>query len=428
MGRSLGLAAYLAFSARAEGWAERKLETRLADGKEDPERLDERKGIASIARPQGPLLWFHAASVGESLALLEVIRVISEAHPGLNLLVTTGTRTSAELMANRLPKNALHQFVPVDARSYVCNFLDHWQPDLAIWTESEFWPRILHETHKRGTPLVSINARISKRSHDRWRWFPGFMRSLLRRFSLILAQDDETRRYLNRLGAAAGTVITTGTLKESARPLVYDEAERARFAEVTAGREVWFAASTHPGEEEIVVAAHAIARRATPDLLLILAPRHPERGDALTQTMREEGWNVAQRSAGDPMHSETEIYLADTLGEMGLWYRLAPVSLVGGSLVDLGGHNPYEPAGLGSAILYGPYVRNFATVYERLTDAGGAIPVSDAPSLASAVSETLRPDIAARAATAAWDVSSEGAGVTDLVLTHLEPHLAKLPR
>jgi len=308
----------------------------LAKGKEDPKRLDERKGIASRERPHGPLVWFHAASVGESLALLEVVREISEDWPEINLLMTTGTRTSAELMAKRLPKRVIHQLVPVDALAFVRTFLNHWSPNLAIWTESEFWPSILHETHARGIPIVSINARLSKRSHDRWRWFPGFMRSMLRRFSLILAQDDATKSYLSQLGAKRGQVITTGTLKEGAQPLEYDEDERARFSSVLEGREVWLAASTHEGEEAIVTKAHGIARRTNPGLLLILAPRHPERGGELASELRAQNWNLAQRTAGEPCTEETEIYLADTLGEMGLWYRLAPVSFIGGSLVDIG--------------------------------------------------------------------------------------------
>lgn len=426
--RSIGLAAYLAFSARAEGWACRKLEARLAQGKEDPDRINERKGIASVARPDGPLVWLHAASVGESLALLEIIREIEEDWPEVNLLMTTGTRTSAELMAKRLPARVIHQFVPVDALAFVRAFLDHWSPDLAIWTESEFWPAILHETEKRKVPIVSINARLSKKSHDRWRWIPGFMSSMLRRFSLILAQDDDTKTHLARLGAQKGQVITTGTLKEGAQPLEYDEDERARFATVLAGREVWLAASTHPGEETIAAKAHDIARKTNPGLLLILAPRHPERGDDLAAELRDQGWNLAQRSAQEPCTEETEIYLADTLGEMGLWYRLAPVSFVGGSLVEIGGHNPFEPAGLGSAILNGPHVANFAGIYRRFADAGAAIEIQDAASLASGVSETLRPDIAARAATAAWDITSEGAGVTDVVIEHLEPYLVEIAK
>lgn len=424
--RSLAMSAYLAFSARAEGLATRKLEKRLSAGKEDPDRIDERKGVAGLARPAGPLIWFHAASVGESLALLEVLRLIAEDWGHINILVTTGTRTSAELMAKRLPAGAQHQFVPVDALPYVRRFLDHWQPDLAIWTESEFWPATLHETHKRKVPIVSINTRLSKVSHDRWRWIPSFMGSILRRFSLILAQDDATARYLKRLGARSDKVITTGTLKEGAQPLTYDEGERARFADVCAGRDIWLAASTHPGEEKIIVRAHSRARRSNQDLLLILAPRHPERGPELAAALRDQRWQVAQRSQNEPCTTETDIYLADTLGEMGLWYRLATVSFVGGSLVDVGGHNPYEPAGLGSAILHGPFVSNFVPVYDRLADAGAAQKVEDAMALANALSETLKPDVAAQFATAAWDVASEGAGVTDTVLEHLTPYLERL--
>ena len=420
---SLGLAAYLAFSERASGIAERKLARRSAEGKEDAARLQERLGEAGQPRPEGLLVWFHAASVGESLSILELVRRLGDARPDLHFLITTGTVTSAALVAGRMPENGRHQYVPLDVGPWVRRFLDHWRPDLAVWTESELWPRLIVETHRRAIPMLLINARISRNSHENWRWFPAFARALLRRFRFVLAQDAETARNLRRLGLPKGRIEVTGTLKEGSAALPCDEAERAAFARRLAGRPVWLAASTHPGEEALVARAHRTAARAAQRLLLIIAPRHPERGPEIAERLRAEGWRVAVRSQGEPLEPDTEIYLADTLGEMGLWYRIAPVSFLGGSLVEIGGHNPFEPAALGSAIIHGPHVHKVADIYARLSEAGATVEVKSAEALADAVGRVLSPDKAAAMAHAAWEVSSSGAEVTDRALELLLSYL-----
>ncbi|RMD88605.1 MAG: 3-deoxy-D-manno-octulosonic acid transferase, partial [Alphaproteobacteria bacterium] len=256
MTRSLILALYLALAGRADGAAHRRLARRLTEGKEDPDRLGERFGQAGLPRPAGRLVWFHAASVGEMLSLFELIRRLGEAAPDAHFLVTTGTLTSAKLFAARAPSRSLHQFAPVDTRRAVRAFLDHWRPDVAVWAESELWPTMLCETHARGVPMLLVNARMSERSARRWRLLRGAAKSLLRRFELLLAQDDATADALRRLGAPAARVEVTGTLKEGAAPLPCDEAERARLAAAIAGRPVWLAASTHPGEEAAALAAH----------------------------------------------------------------------------------------------------------------------------------------------------------------------------
>ena len=240
--------------------------------------------------------------------------------------------------------------------------------------------------------MLLINARISNRSFRRWRLFGGMARALLARFDRILAQDGLAAQQLALLGADADRLSVEGSLKEGAAPLPYDEAERMAIARAFSGRPVWLAASTHPGEEETALAAHAHARRATPMLALILAPRHPARGDALAEMLRGRGCSVAQRSKGEPITAETDVYLADTLGEMGLWYRIASVSFVGGSLVDVGGHNPFEPALLGSAIVHGPHVRNFVDGYRRLAQADAAVLVRSEAELAEAIVATMAPD------------------------------------
>ncbi|MEQ8367152.1 MAG: 3-deoxy-D-manno-octulosonic acid transferase [Roseicyclus sp.] len=414
MSSSLALGLYLAWSRRgAARFAERKLRERLADGKEDGDRLDERRGIAVRARPKGPLIWFHAASVGESLALLELIRLLLEDRPELTVLVTTGTVTSAGVMADRLPERAIHQFVPLDAGVFVNRFLDHWRPDLAVWTESELWPTLICETHARGIPMLLVNARMSKASHDKWRFLRGMAGSLLRRFDLALVQDSLTEIYLRRLGMPERRMEVTGTLKEGAAALPANNAELAALRAELGGRPTWLAASTHPGEEVKVLDAHRTALRTNPRLMLLLVPRHADRGDEIAALLDEGGWNYTRRSAGDGPEPEAQVYLADTMGELGLWYRLAAVSFVGGSLEPIGGHNPFEPAALGSAILHGPYVTNFVDIYQRLTEARAARLVSAPNTLAEEVDQLLSPDRAAAMAHAAWEVVSAGAGVND---------------
>lgn len=414
--RSLVLQLYLALSRRAGGFAWRALQRRREEGKEDPARIGERMGEAGLPRPEGELVWFHAASVGEAVSLLELLRRLQQTRPALTCLVTTVTVTSAEMMADRLPETCLHQYAPMDVVPWVDRFLAHWRPDVAVWTESELWPAMLAETYAAGVPMLLINARVSNRSFRRWRLLSGMARALFARFDRILAQDDLAGEQLAVLGADPDRLSVEGSLKEGAAPLPHDEAERVRIARAFGGRPVWLAASTHPGEEEIAIAAHVRARRLLPMLALILAPRHPDRGDAIAEMLRARGLTVAQRSKGEPVGADTDVYLADTLGEMGLWYRIAAVSFVGGSLVDVGGHNPFEPALLGSAIVHGPHVRNFVDGYRRLAEADAAVLVRSDADLGQAVAATMAPDRAAQLAAHAWEACSEGAQVTDAVL------------
>jgi len=419
MGQPLGLAAYLALSGPLQRYAERQLARRLEQGKEDPDRIEERRGVASVPRPEGLLLWFHAASVGESVSLLTLIDELLEERDDLNILVTTGTQTSAQLMDERLPDQAIHQYAPLDARAFVQRFLDHWAPDAAVWTESELWPSLIYETDQRGVPMMLLNARMSKASHLNWRWFKGSAGALLRKFDVILAQDRQSSEYLSGLGAERSTIRVVGSLKENSDALPHNEAERADIATQLQTRPLWLAASTHPGEETVAAQAHAQVRPFAPRLLLIIAPRHPERGPEIAEQLRGDGWAVGLRSDGDEPNARFEIYVADTLGEMGLWYRLSPVSFVGGSIARIGGHNPFEPAALGSAIIHGPHIDNAREVYARLSDAGGALQVDNADGLARAVQRLLEPHEAAKLAHGAWEVSSAGAEAADTARTLL---------
>lgn len=423
MARSLVLAGYLLFARYSEGIATRTLKKRLLKGKEDPDRLAERLGHAVIPRPNGRLVWIHAASVGESQSILELTRRLLDESPDLQVMITTGTVTSAKALEGRMPDRMFHQYFPLDVGPAINRFLEHWKPDMVIWTESELWPATLFEIKRRNIPLILANARMSSTSYKRWRWWRGTVSSIMRCFDCVLAQDAETASYFIKLGFPSERLEVTGSLKEGSAPLSHDELARAALARAIRGRTVWLAASTHPGEEDIVTVAHRKVLRSNPDLFLILVPRHPERGDEIAAKLRSDGWTVTQRSIDQEIEGRTEIYLADTIGEMGLWFRLSPVTFMGGSLVDIGGHNPFEPAALGSAVLHGPHVQNFTDAYARLNAAGACVNVLDGDMLASELEKTLVPERTATLATAAWDALSEGANVTDRVLDILTTHL-----
>jgi len=402
----------------------RVLRSRAARGREDPARLSERLGRAGRPRPLGPLIWIHASSVGESLSVLPLIARLRRDRPGLAVLVTTGTVTSARLMAERLPAGAFHQYAPVDLPRAVAGFLDHWRPALGLIVESELWPNLLLAARRRGIPLALINARLSGRSARRWRRFRPLAAHLLRQFSLILAQSPEDQARLRALGAPDPRSL--GNLKAAAPPLAADAAEVARLRAAIAGRPCWLAASTHPGEEPVVGAAHAALAADRPKLLTLLAPRHPDRGPEIAAALRAAGHRVALRSAGEPLAPETGIYMADTIGEMGLWYRLAEIAFMGGSLVPKGGQNPLEPAKLDCAVLYGPHTANFARIAEGLCAAGAAARVSDAASLAAAVAGLLDdPAAHAQAIAAGRTFAAAQAGVLDAVVAALAPLLER---
>ncbi len=401
------------------------LNARCRRGKEDRERLAERFGIASAPRPPAPLVWVHAASVGEASSVLALIERILAERPAIELLITTGTVASARLLEGRLPQRARHQFVPVDVPRAVERFLDHWQPDLAIWVESELWPNLVLATHRRFTPMLLANARLSARSLAHWRLLPGLVRPVLRAFALCLAQDAVQAERFRRLGARP--VASVGDLKAAAAPLAANPAALDALRRQIAARPVWLAASTHAGEEEIAAAAHAQIARDHPGLLTIISPRHPVRGPAIAKMLHARGLRTARRGAGEPIAADTDIYLADTLGELGLFFRLTGIAFVGGSLVRKGGHNPFEAARLDCAIVHGPDMTNCAAMAGALGEAGAALTVGDADSLAGAVALLLG-DPAERAgrAQAGAQVAAASAGALDAVLDRFAPWLDAL--
>lgn len=398
------------------------LKKRLKRGKEDPVRFDERLGRASLARPAGPLVWMHGASVGESLSMLPVVGEIMARANAPTVLVTTGTVTSARLMRERLPEGAIHQFVPVDRLPYVQRFLDHWQPDLAFWWESELWPNMIVETHYRTIPMVLVNARMSPPSFLKWQRWRSFAGSLLKRFELVLAQTDTDVERYRALGA--GQVERVGNLKFAVPPLPCDEGTLAEIRARTGDRPMWLAASTHPGEEELIWAAHQKVSRTRPDLLTIIAPRHPDRGAAIAQSLRDSGAVVAMRSNSEPVRTGTMVYVADTLGELGLFFRLAPIVFMGKSLVPQGGQNPIEPALLGAAVITGPHTWNFDEITKAMVDAGGLDVVADGDALAAALERDLADPSRAKArAGAAHSYAMREAKVLERFIDRISPLL-----
>lgn len=398
------------------------LRHRLAQGKEDAARLGERLGRAGVARPDGPLLWIHGASVGEAQSALPLVERLRRDLPGFTILVTSGTVTSAKLMAERLPPGAIHQYVPVDLPQAVAGFLDHWRPDIGLVVESEFWPNLLRGAAGRGTRLALLNGRISADSYRGWGRARPLIEGLLGCFALVTARSPEDRDRLAGLGAEP--VLMPGDLKAAAPPLKADAVELDRLKAGLRGRPCWLAASTHPGEERMAGATQRALRGRMPGLVTLLAPRHPHRGAAIRRELEALGLAVAQRSRGETIDGGTDVYLADTLGELGLWYRLAEVVFVGGSLVAHGGHNLLEPAKLDRAILTGPHTANFARMAAEMAEAGALREVGSPTALTAAVADLLaQPAEREALAAAARSYAAAQAGVLDRIMEALAPLL-----
>lgn len=399
------------------------LRRRLVRGKEIDERLCERRGESTMPRPQGPLVWLHAASVGELLSVLPLIERIS--GRGLTMLVTSGTVTSSEIAAQRMPPGVIHQFVPLDVPRFVERFLDRWRPQLALFVESDLWPNLLIDTARREIPMVLLNARLSERSFRRWQYLPQFIGHLLQGFDLCLARTRADAERLTRLGGRK--VVVSGNLKLDVPAPPADGAALAALKDAIAARPVMAAASTHAGEDELVIAAHKRLRAGTPGLLTLIAPRHPERGEQIAALVRGAGLNATLRSEGALPDAATDIYVADTMGELGLIYRLAPVVFIGGSLVPHGGQNPIEAAKLGAAIVHGPHVANFQELYAELDAAGGAQLVADGDRLAAALGALLtQPILRERVARAGHDAVEALGGALERTMQALEPYLDPL--
>jgi 3-deoxy-D-manno-octulosonic-acid transferase len=419
----LMLSAYRMVTAAAgAAVAPRVLARRLKRGKENPERIAERRGETGVPRPPGPLIWVHGASVGEFIAVLPLVERICA--QGFTVLMTTGTVTSAELAQKRLPVGALHQFIPLDMPSFVARFLDHWQPDLALFVESDLWPNIILNASARKIPMVLVNGRISVRSYHRWRRFPRTIATLLRRFDLCLVRSRDDEERFGALGAPR--IGITGNLKFDVPALPVDAGKLDALTGAIAGRIVVTAASTHPGEEGVIVDAHRRLRAAHPDLLTIIAPRHPHRGAEVGEIVAAGKLRATLRSRGALPGGDTNVYIFDTLGELGLVYGIAPIVFMGGSLVPHGGQNPIEAIKFGAAILHGPHVSNFADIYEDLGRDGGAVTVSDAGGFTSQIGAWLYDGVARDAVAARGQhYVDKHSGALDRTLSALEPYFTR---
>jgi 3-deoxy-D-manno-octulosonic-acid transferase len=415
----LSLALYGLVTGLAEPLAPAMLRARARRGKEDADRIGERLGRASQPRPEAPVVWFHGVSVGESLSLLPLMEAVARQRPDLTLLVTTGTKTAAELIARRKPEAAIHQYVPVDAPRAVNRFLDHWRPHLGVFAESELWPTLITAARRRGIRLALVSARMTETTARGWARAPIAARTLLSAFDLVLPQDAESAARLEALGGAPGPALN---LKHVGDALPCDPAELETLRNAVAGRRVVLAASTHPGEEPLI--ARALQRAAVdPAPLLIVVPRHPARGEAVAGELAGLGLSVARRAGGAPLSAASDAYLADTLGELGLFLRLADVVVMGGAFFPgVGGHNPLEPARFALPIVTGPHAFNARALYDGLLAEAAAVEAADEAALARHLAGVLAyPQIARRMGEAALGYARRQGAALDRALDLLAP-------
>jgi len=417
------LRAYQLLSRLATPLAPTLLARRLKRGKEDPARLDERYGASRIARPRGPLVWVHGASVGELLAVGPLVERIRSKD--FAVLCTSGTVSSAQVAVQRFPKTVIHQFVPIDAPRFVERFFDHWKPDLALFVESDLWPNLIITAKERNVPLILVNGRVSERSFNRWRIVPSTIGSLLRRFDLCLAQSAGHAARYRDLGAPR--ITTTGNLKLDVPEPPADAAALAALRAAVGDRPIIAAASTHAGEETALIEAHRRLRNTFPRLLTIIVPRHPDRGPGIVEIANAAGLSTTLRSRDAQPDRDDDIYVVDTMGELGLVYRVAPIVFVGGSLASHGGQNPIEPIKLGAAILHGPHVWNFSEIYAALDAAHGADLVADVGKLAVRLGALLK-DAGQRDAlvAAARETVKTLGGALERTLAALDPYLVDI--
>src|SRR6478752_2505558 len=396
---------------------------RLKLGKEDPARIGERRGMSDDVRPAGPLVWIHGASVGEvlaSAALIEKLRALN-----LRILLTSGTVTSAAVVAKRFPPDVIHQYVPYDSPRYVARFLDHWKPSLALFIESDLWPNLILQGAARRLPMVLINGRMSHRSFPRWRRVHGTISALLEKFDICLAQSQTDAERFAALGCR--NVVATGNLKLDVPAPPADPNRLERLMSLTRGRPIIVAASTHPGEEEILIETHKALAGLLPQLLTVIVPRHPDRGPSICRLVDATRLKASQRSRDELPTAATDIYVADTMGELGLFYRLAEIVFMGGSLVAHGGQNPIEAIKLGASIVHGPHVFNFTDVYEALDGAGGARRVDTPEALVQQLGHLLAdPPARETSVAASTRVVEQLGGALERTLVALEPYLLQL--
>jgi 3-deoxy-D-manno-octulosonic-acid transferase len=417
---SLGLMLYAGLTRLFHSVAPGLLQGRARQGKEDPGRWRERLGQTQAVRPEGAVVWFHGVSVGESLSALPVIARLLSERPDLRVVITTATTTSADILAKRLPAGAMHQYAPIDTPQAAAAFLDHWRPALAVFIESDIWPNLLTGLAARHVPYALLSARITEKTFRGWQTWKGAMRSVLAGYSLVMAQDRDSDERLKAMGVATGDIAN---LKTVGAPLNVDESALAALDAIIGERRVILAASTHYGEDTLI--AHALEPYIRDRDLLVLVPRHPAKAADIRIDIEALGLHVAQRSLKEALAGTTQVYLADTLGELGLFFSLADLIVMGGSLQSgIGGHNPLEPARLGKSVITGPDLFNWQGVFDELIAAGAAFRVDGPSDLAFLVGELRqKPAAIAAADQAALEVSRREAGTLDRAWTLLSPLL-----
>ena len=366
----------------------RYINKRKKIGKEDIKRFNERVGRPKMSRPQGRLIWLHGASVGESISMLPLINRLLELYPDVHVMVTTGTTTSAEVMAKRLPERAFHQYLPIDNPMFTTRFIRHWQPTIALWFESEFWPAMLSSIKRKNIPLILINGRISNKSFKRWQQFDFIIKELLACFTACLGQSEEDAYRLRVLGAKDAMCL--GNLKYAGLPIPVDATKKEEIMRQIGNRPLWLASSTHNDEEFKIGRFLKELQQKHPNLLTMIAPRHPNRGKEIQEKLQQDyGLKVALRSAGEPIEPQTDVYVADTIGEMGIWYEISPIVFIGGSLIPHGGQNFMEPSRCRDAVIVGPHMHNFTDAMNRAKHADGIIQVNDVLELVDMVDQLL---------------------------------------
>lgn len=390
-------------------------------GKEDAKRWKERLGLPSSPRPKGTIIWIHAASVGESVSMLPMIDALVERYKDIHILITTGTTSSAEILAKRLPERAIHQYVPIDSYITIKPFLAHWKPSTAIWVESELWPNLITMTQKKCN-MVILNARMSSSSYKKWRKYKSLCKIMLRCFSATLPQSEEDARRFEYLGAK--NIQYIGNLKFDAPTLSSPSKEMGEMVGMIGERPVWVAASTHHNEEERIAKIHSTIKERYPSLLTIIIPRHVHRGSEIVASIRQSNLTAALRSKKEKITETTDIYIADTMGELGIFYRLSPIVFIGGSLIQHGGQNPLEPARLDCAIILGPHMDNFIEVTKELEDKKACLCVQGDKELGTTVRELLRDhEQQEKLATAAKELVEEKSGLLEKVIEQLVPYI-----
>lgn len=365
----------------------RYIKKRQENGKEDVKRFNERKGRPSMKRPDGKLIWFHGASVGESLSMLPLINKLLDMHQDAHVMVTTGTLTSAELMGKRLPQRAFHQYIPIDNPLFTTRFIKHWQPNLVLWFESDLWPAMLSGIKRKNIPLILVNGRISNKSFKRWQQFDFISKELLGCFTFCLGQSEEDAYRLKVLGAKESLCL--GNLKYAGLQPPIDENKRNEIASQIGNRPVWTVSSTHNDEEIKIAKFLKRIQEKVPGLLTIMAPRHPNRCTEIQEALINLGLKTALRSKNEPITEQTDVYLADTIGETGLWYELTPLVFIGGSLIPHGGQNFIEPSRARDAVIVGPHMFNFTDAMNRAKKADAIIQVNDVLDLEEMVLQLL---------------------------------------